>query len=202
MRRLYLVDFVEHVLAGDAMKRIAAGKRSVDDVDTLLLFAAAKQNLSWSSELLDQPCVATDAATGVRSTVACTVFDYATFANRSLEQTAAAYSVLSADSGASDSFDTPIPCATPAWDNTARYPEGGSSLAILKDSTPAKFEDWVSRMVAGGDADLSRPRPRFVAINAINEWGEGCHLEPDTRDGMSYYKALQTGLRAHAHTHY
>ena len=90
-RRLYLVDFVEHVLAGEATKRILDGKRSVDDVDTLLLFAAAKQNISWSSELLSQPCLATNETSGVQSTVACTLFDYATFANRSLEQAAAAY---------------------------------------------------------------------------------------------------------------
>ena len=50
-------------------------------------------------------------------------------------------------------------------------------------------------MVAVREVDAALPRPRFVAINAINEWGEGCHLEPDTRDGMAYYKALRSGLQ-------
>lgn len=81
-------------------------------------------------------------------------------------------------------------CVTPMWDNSARRKRGAF---ILKDSTPEQYEQWLR------DA-ASRARPdeegfRWVFINAWNEWGEGCHLEPCQKWDRAYLKATK---RIHA----
>jgi lipopolysaccharide biosynthesis protein len=79
----------------------------------------------------------------------------------------------------------------PGWDNTARRQDGGT---IFVGSSPQLFGYWVERMAAQtreqhtGDA-------RLMFVNAWNEWGEGCHLEPDARYGRQYLQALAQGLR-------
>jgi lipopolysaccharide biosynthesis protein len=82
-----------------------------------------------------------------------------------------------------------FPCVTPQWDNTPRRPYGAF---MLTGSTPERFGEWV--------AEVSRrlrtapPERRLLFVNAWNEWGEGCHLEPCERWGVGYLEALAKAL--------
>jgi lipopolysaccharide biosynthesis protein len=74
-----------------------------------------------------------------------------------------------------------FPCVTPAWDNTARRPR---AAFMLTGSTPESFGDWAKQTVERlGDVPAEH---RLLFVNAWNEWGEGCHLEPDERWGTRY----------------
>ena len=85
---------------------------------------------------------------------------------------------------ASETRPTPsyrrFPGVTPRWDNSARRDSGG---VILAGSTPERYERWLL-------SALGRDEP-FVFINAWNEWGEGCHLEPDLAWGHAYLAATR-----------
>jgi hypothetical protein len=77
---------------------------------------------------------------------------------------------------------------TPGWDNTPRRQTGG---LILNGSTPRAFESWLAHLMRDGQANGNE----FVFINAWNEWGEGCHLEPCERWGRSYLEAHARAVR-------
>ena len=74
-----------------------------------------------------------------------------------------------------------------------QYRQAGGTAFV--GSSPELFGYWVERMAAqtrerhAGDA-------RLMFVNAWNEWGEGCHLEPDERYGRQYLQALARALRA------
>ena len=80
--------------------------------------------------------------------------------------------------------------AIPGWDNTPRRPDTGT---IFVGSSPELFEYWIERL-----ATWTRERfagdERVMFVNAWNEWGEGCHLEPDARFGRQYLEALRRGI--------
>jgi lipopolysaccharide biosynthesis protein len=78
----------------------------------------------------------------------------------------------------------------PAWDNTARRQDRGT---IFVGSSPELFQYWVERMAAQTRARFEGDE-RLLFVNAWNEWGEGCHLEPDARYGRQYLEALARGL--------
>ena len=78
---------------------------------------------------------------------------------------------------------------SPGWDNT---PRRGAGAGGIIESTPAEFERWLLLVIdqarerlAAGDATGS-----LVFVNAWNEWGEGCHLEPCQRWGRAYLEAI------------
>lgn len=79
----------------------------------------------------------------------------------------------------------------PAWDNTAR--KGGRGW-VVRDSTPAAYEEWLRLMVAR--ASKLPPGERLVFVNAWNEWAEGAHLEPDQRHGRAYLEATRRAVLA------
>ncbi len=78
-----------------------------------------------------------------------------------------------------------IKTAVPSWDNDARRQGAG---LVITDSTPAKYEAWLSALV-----DRAIERPFFgepiVCVNAWNEWCEGAYLEPDLHFGAAYLNA-------------
>ncbi|MDP1793495.1 MAG: glycoside hydrolase family 99-like domain-containing protein, partial [Acidimicrobiales bacterium] len=90
-----------------------------------------------------------------------------------------AYDRLVADAlGAPDPGYTRYPCVVPSWDNSARRDYGA---VIVEGSTPGAYERWVRAALAD--------EPDLLFVNAWNEWGEGCHLEPDQRWGRAFLEA-------------
>lgn len=77
-------------------------------------------------------------------------------------------------------------CVTPMWDNSARRDR---AAVILKDSTPQLYESWLREAVQRARVDNEGYTWTF--INAWNEWGEGCHLEPCQKWGRSYLEATR-----------
>lgn len=80
----------------------------------------------------------------------------------------------------------------PAWDNTARRKD---SATIVVGSTPEKYASWLETICAYSRRHLPADR-RLVFINAWNEWGEGCHLEPDAVSGRAYLEKTRDVLDA------
>ncbi|QPN59093.1 glycoside hydrolase family 99-like domain-containing protein [Synechococcus sp. CBW1002] len=83
--------------------------------------------------------------------------------------------------------------ACPSWDNTAR--RGGNSVSWI-GATPARFERWLrlARLRLQQRAQTGEVAAAALFVNAWNEWGEGCHLEPDQHWGQGWLEAVQRAL--------
>lgn len=81
----------------------------------------------------------------------------------------------------------------PSWDNASRRRKGGATLFM--NSSPERYETWLEKAVSHTLVEYDGDE-RLVFINAWNEWGEGCHLEPDARYGRAYLEATQRALIA------
>lgn len=75
----------------------------------------------------------------------------------------------------------------PSWDNTPRQQ---NTSIILYDSNPEYYEEWLRKVIEHENNNGGE----FIFINAWNEWGEGCHLEPCQRFGHSYLQATKNAL--------
>ncbi len=83
----------------------------------------------------------------------------------------------------------------PSWDNTARRQD---TPHIFVGSSPERFEAWCEETARLTLGDPQLPDSLFF-VNAWNEWAEGCHLEPDLRNGHEALRRLQRAvLRAEA----
>lgn len=100
------------------------------------------------------------------------VYDYADFAERNLAKPDPGYRRFAG--------------VVPSWDNTPRRGSGG---LVLRGSTPARYERWLSETIAKAARTGSPGDPVFV--NAWNEWAEGNHLEPDLRHSRGYLEATR-----------
>ena len=81
----------------------------------------------------------------------------------------------------------------PAWDNSARRRKGGATL--FTGSSPELYERWLTQAIRQTRIQFEGEE-QLLFINAWNEWGEGCHLEPDQRYGRAYLEATQRALNA------
>ena len=82
---------------------------------------------------------------------------------------------------------------SPGWDNEARRPGRGFTLAY---STPAAYGDWLASACRAATHEASHADERIVFINAWNEWAEGAHLEPDRHFGHAYLAETARVLKA------
>ena len=79
----------------------------------------------------------------------------------------------------------------PSWDNSPR--RGMAGLAV-HNSTPASYEAWLRHTIERTRRDDSEHH--IVFVNAWNEWGEGCYLEPDAKHGRGFLEATRRAIRA------
>lgn len=105
------------------------------------------------------------------------IWNYSTLAKAAMSQTPPPY--------------PRFPGITPMWDNSARRAKGAH---ILKDSTPALYEEWLKTILKRLRAEPSSDQ--IVFINAWNEWAEGCHLEPCMKWGRQYLEATKFALQS------
>ncbi|GHU66998.1 hypothetical protein FACS1894184_06080 [Clostridia bacterium] len=73
----------------------------------------------------------------------------------------------------------------PGWDNTPRRNKNGT---VYTDSTPELFGEYTYNQFVNAHNEAN---DEFFFVNAWNEWGEGAHLEPDSKWGYRYLEAIE-----------
>lgn len=78
----------------------------------------------------------------------------------------------------------------PGWDNAARKKH--RAFACWTGNTPVLFKEWLIKT-------FQKFKPfskeeNLVFINAWNEWGEGCHLEPDLKWRAGFLEAHKEAI--------
>ena len=81
------------------------------------------------------------------------------------------------------------PCVCPGWDNSPRRKNGAY---ILHGSTPELYEKWLANTCE--KFEPYSEEENFIFLNAMNEWAEGNHLEPDLKCGLKYLEATKKVL--------
>lgn len=78
----------------------------------------------------------------------------------------------------------------PAWDNSPRRKSGAT---LFVNNSPSKYAYWLYSMLRQ-TIDTHKGDERLMFVNAWNEWGEGCHLEPDNLFGTAYLNATRLAV--------
>ena len=87
-------------------------------------------------------------------------------------------------------YDIPLfPTVSIGWDDTPRFPAKGAQHVTRFHNTPEVFGSYLR--TAKEYADTHPGQPRFVMINAWNEWVEGSYLLPDRLNGYSYLEEVK-----------
>jgi len=77
----------------------------------------------------------------------------------------------------------------PIWDNTARK----KNSTIFVNTSLSAFRFNLEESVDYTKQKLEKDR-QFLFINAWNEWGEGCHIEPDAKYNYSFLETIHNVL--------
>ncbi len=85
-----------------------------------------------------------------------------------------------------ETFDKIIPTVFLGWDNTARK---GDAAIVINGDSPELFLNELNRVHR--KLQNSSENNKFIFINAWNEWAEGCHLEPDTKNEHAYLETIR-----------
>lgn len=78
-----------------------------------------------------------------------------------------------------------FPCVFPSWDNSARK----RKACIIENDNAYEYQKWLDS--SSKKVQEYPVEEQFVFINAWNEWAEGCHLEPDLRNGHRFLEATK-----------
>ncbi len=82
-----------------------------------------------------------------------------------------------------------FPCVIPSWDNSARK----KISASIQNNDPLIFKKWLTNSIS--KVSNYDNEEKIVFINAWNEWAEGCHLEPDKKNGRLFLNAVSEVLK-------
>lgn len=106
----------------------------------------------------------------------CVAYDYARIVEKVTQRPPASH--------------TTFPCVFPGWDNTARRRFG---ITAVRNNSVASYARWLEHSLRRV-ADHPETE-QIVFINAWNEWAEGCHLEPDMKNGRAFLEATRDVLK-------
>lgn len=87
-------------------------------------------------------------------------------------------------------LDVPVfPTVSIGWDDSPRYLYRGTEGVTRFHNTPTTFATYLQ--TAKEYADAHPDQPKFIMINAWNEWVEGSYLLPDRVNGFGYLEAVR-----------
>ena len=87
-------------------------------------------------------------------------------------------------------MDIPVfPTVSIGWDDTPRFPAKGENDVTRFNHSPEAFKNYLFE--AKKYADAHPEQPKFVMINAWNEWVEGSYLLPDRYWGYAWLEAVR-----------
>lgn len=73
-----------------------------------------------------------------------------------------------------------ISCIIPQWDNSARRK---TDSTVIQNGDASLYGAWLAAAIK---RTINIESPKYVFINAWNEWAEGCYLEPDLKNGDAF----------------
>lgn len=82
-----------------------------------------------------------------------------------------------------------FPCVIPSWDNSARK----RNSTVIHNEDTGLYEKWLENSC--NKVMKNSPDEQIVFINAWNEWAEGCHLEPDLKNGRKFLESTLKVLK-------
>ena len=82
-----------------------------------------------------------------------------------------------------------FPTVSIGWDDTPRFPAKGENVVTRFNHSPEAFKNYLFE--AKKYADEHPEQPKFVMINAWNEWVEGSYLLPDKYWGYAWLEAVR-----------
>jgi len=82
-----------------------------------------------------------------------------------------------------------FPCVFPSWDNSSRKKRDAT---IIQNQDEELFGKWFYQAI--NSVRTYDDSEQIVFINAWNEWAEGCHLEPDQKNGKKFLEVIRSVL--------
>lgn len=84
-----------------------------------------------------------------------------------------------------------FPCIMPSWDNSARKKLSN----VIYNEDPEVFGKWLENAIE--KVSTYHAEEQIVFVNAWNEWAEGCHLEPDLKNGKRFLETILNIVKKH-----